>query len=83
MGIEPISEGWEDLAGMSEKTNDRQHTIQSRRKFTRKLEADARLGCHENVTQIAGNGGKIAANNNGGRRKQVAGICPNLLISFD
>ncbi len=39
--------------------------------------------CHENVTQIAENGGKNAANNNKGRRKQVAGICPNLLNPFD
>ena len=39
--------------------------------------------CHENVTQIAENGGKSGANNSEGRRKQFAGICPNLLISFD
>jgi hypothetical protein len=39
--------------------------------------------CHENVTQRAENGGKNAANDNKGRRKQVAGICPNLLNSFD
>jgi len=39
--------------------------------------------CHENVTQKAENGGKNAANDNKGRRKQVAGICPNLLNSFD
>jgi hypothetical protein len=41
------------------------------------------LCCHEYVTQIAENGGKNAANDNKGRRKQVAGICPNLLIPFD
>jgi hypothetical protein len=39
--------------------------------------------CHENVTPIAEDGGKYAANNNKGRRKQVAGICPNLLNPFD
>jgi len=32
---------------------------------------------------MAENGGKNAANDNKGRRKQVAGICPNLLNSFD
>jgi hypothetical protein len=37
----------------------------------------------KNVTQIAENGGKTAANSNKGRRKQVAGICPNLLNPFD
>lgn len=39
--------------------------------------------CHENVTQRAENGGKNAGNDNKGRRKWFAGICPNLLISFD
>jgi len=39
--------------------------------------------CHENVTQRAENGGKKPANDNKGRRKQVAGICANLLNSFD
>jgi hypothetical protein len=39
--------------------------------------------CHENVTQSAENRGKNAANNNKGRRRQVAGLCPNLLIPFD
>jgi len=40
-------------------------------------------GCHENVTQIAENGGKSPANDNKGRRKQFARIFPNLLIPFD
>jgi hypothetical protein len=59
----------------------RQRTIQRQCKFTKKLKAD--VSCHENVTQIAENGGKSAANNSKGRRKQVAGICHNLLIPFD
>jgi hypothetical protein len=40
-------------------------------------------GCHENVTQFAENSGKTEANESKGRRKQVAGICPNLLNSLD
>jgi len=41
------------------------------------------FACQENVTQSAENRGKKAANNNEGRRKQVAGICPNLLNPLD
>jgi hypothetical protein len=82
MGIEPISEGWEDSVGTKVRTNGRP-SIQSRKKFTKKLEADGRLACHENVTQIAEKSGKSKVNKNKGRRKQVARICPNLLNSFD
>ncbi|PYU00576.1 MAG: hypothetical protein DMG38_07480 [Acidobacteria bacterium] len=86
MGIEPMPEGWEYLAGtnIAEKRITMRQTIQSRRMLNDKHESDAESAvCHENVTQIAEHGGKNAANNNKGRRKQVAGICPNLLNPFD
>ena len=84
MGIEPMSEGWEDLGGTNVRKNERRPSYNSERKEVYKeARADARPGCHENVTQSAENGGKKAANNNEGRRKQVAGSCPNLLNPLD
>jgi len=77
-------EGWEDLAGTNVRKNERPPSSNSEPKEVYKeARADARPGCHENVTQSAENGGKKTANNNKGRRKQVAGNCPNLLNPFD